>query len=193
MSARTNLHAPRRVAIVAMVAFAACQPAPQTGADASNDLNTRPRLPTGAHLDPASSTWPVGSMPLAMTLAPGGGQAVVLLNGWREQGIQVIDRKTGQISQTLLQPAAFLGLAFSPDGRSLYASGGNQDVVYRYDWAAGRATLADSFRLAVKQPNRSGTSYPAGLGVSPDGSRLYVAENVFVSLSVIDVASKQVV
>jgi YVTN family beta-propeller protein len=132
-------------------------------------------------------------MPLAMALAPGGAQVVVLLNGWREQGIQVVDRITGQILQTQLQPATFLGLSFSPDGKSLYTSGGNQDVVYRYDWAAGRATLADSFVLAVKRPNRSGTSYPAGIGVSRDGSHLYVAENLFDSVAVIDVASKRVV
>jgi YVTN family beta-propeller protein len=132
-------------------------------------------------------------MPLAMTLAPGGQQIVVLLNGWREQGVQILDRRTGQVVQTLLQPAAFLGLAFSPDGRSLYTSGGNQDVVYRYDWSGGRATLADSFALAVKQPNRSGRSYPAGIAVSRDGTHLYVAENLYDSLAVVDLSTKQVV
>jgi len=180
-------------ALAAAAVLLACQQAPQTTAAASSELNGQPRLPTGVHLDPAASAWAVGSMPLAMALGPGGGQVVVLLNGWREQGIQVLDRRTGQVTQTLLQPATFLGLVFSPDGRSLYASGGNQDVVYRYDWAAGRATLADSFQLAVKQPNRSGTSYPAGIGVSRDGTHLYVAENLFDSLAVIDVASKRVV
>ena len=128
-----------------------------------------------------------------MTLAPGGREVVVLLNGWREQGIQILDRQTGEIRQTLLQPATFLGIAFGPDGRSLFVSGGNQDVVYRYDWSAGRATLADSIALAVKQPNRSGRSYPAGIGVSRDGSHLYVAENLFDSVAVIDVGSKRVV
>jgi len=132
-------------------------------------------------------------MPLAMVLAPGGGQAVVLMSGWREQGIQVVDRRTGQVTQTVIQPAAFLGIAFSPDGRSLYASGGNQDMVYRYTWSAGRATLADSVALAIKQPNRSGRSYPAGIGISRDGSHLYVAENLFDSLAVVDVASRRVV
>jgi len=180
-------------ALAAAAVLLACQQAPQTTAAASSELNGQPRLPTGVHLDPAASAWAVGSMPLAMALGPGGGQVVVLLNGWREQGIQVLDRRTGQVTQTLLQPATFLGLVFSPDGRSLYTSGGNQDVVYRYDWVAGRATLADSFQLAVKQPNRSGTSYPAGIGVSRDGTHLYVAENLFDSLAVIDVASKRVV
>ena len=76
----------------------ACQQAPpQTNTSATNELNGEPRLPTGAHLDPVGASWPVGSMPLAMVLAPGGRQVVVLLNGWREQGIQVLDRQTGQL------------------------------------------------------------------------------------------------
>ena len=193
MNARTILAAARPFRFVAIAALSACQQPANTAADATNELATRPRLPTGAYLDPVVAASPLGSMPLAMTLAPGGGQLVVLLNGWREQGVQIVDRRTGQVSQTLLQPAAFLGLVFSPDGRTLYASGGNQDVVYKYDWAAGRATLADSIALAVKQPNRSGTSYPAGIGVSRDGTRLYVAENLFDSLAVIDIASKRVI
>jgi len=44
-----------------------------------------------------------------------------------------------------------------------------------------------------RMPNRSGTSYPAGIGVSRDGTHLYVAENLFDSLAVIDVATKRVV
>ena len=192
MNTRLILSAARPL-VAFVFAATACQQSANTRADATNELATRPRLPTGAFLDPVAPASPVGSMPLAMVLAPGGGQLVVLLNGWREQGVQVVDRLTGQVTQTLLQPAAFLGIAFSPDGRALYTSGGNQDVVYRYDWAAGRATLADSIALAVKRPNRSGRSYPAGIALSRDGSRLYVAENLFDSLAVVDVASRRVV
>jgi len=187
-------HNHRRLGTAGLLfALVACQPSARTAADGRNELAGRPRLPTGAYLDPVASASPVGSMPLAMVLAPGGQQVVMLLNGWREQGIQVVNRQTGRVEQTVLQPAAFLGLAFAPDGRTLYASGGNQDVIYRYDWASGRATLADSIALAVKQPNRSGRSYPAGIAVSRDGARLYVAENLYDSLAVVDIAAKRVV
>jgi DNA-binding beta-propeller fold protein YncE len=131
-------------------------------------------------------------MPLAMTLSPDGRKALVLLNGYREQGVQVVDRQTGRIDQTLVQPAAFLGIAFSPDGRTLYASGGNQDVVYRYAWRDDRGTLTDSLILAVKR-GPSGTRYPGGVAPSPDGRLLYVAENLADSLAVVDLASMRVV
>jgi YVTN family beta-propeller protein len=119
-------------------------------------------------------------------------RVVLLLSGWREQGVQVVSRSSGRVLQTVPQAAAFLGLAFSPDGRTLYASGGNQDVVYRYAWRRGRATLADSLVLAAKAPDRPGTRYPAGLALSADGRTLYVAENLADSLAVVDLASGRV-
>jgi YVTN family beta-propeller protein len=160
---------------------------------APRDTDDARRLPTGARLDPAGRSVDVGSMPLAMTLSPDGRYIVLLLNGWGEQGIQVLDRVTGVIVQTVPQAAAFIGLAFSPSANVLFVSGGNQDVAYWYDWSDGRATLRDSVILALKpDPRRSGTRYPAGLAVSPDGSRLYVAENLADSLAVIDLGSGHV-
>ena len=144
-------------------------------------------------LDPAGASYDLGSMPLAMAVSPEKDRAVVLLNGWREQGIQVVDLSSGRVLQTIPLPAVFLGIAFSPDGKSLFVSGGNQDVVYRFDWRAGAATLADSIVLAVKQKGKSGTRYPAGIALSPDGRMLYAAENFGDSLAVIDIATRRVV
>src|SRR5215471_14171092 len=79
-------------------------------------------LPTGVRLDPAGDVVELGSMPLNLVAAPGGEKAVVVLSGWREQGIQVVDLKTRRVTQTLLQDGAFYGAAFSPDGNTLYVS-----------------------------------------------------------------------
>jgi YVTN family beta-propeller protein len=151
------------------------------------------RLPTGARLDPAGVSYDLGSMPLAMVLSPGKDRVIVLLNGWRQQGIQVIERNSGRVLQTVPLPAVFLGLAFSPNGRSLYVSGGDQDVIYRFDWSDGAATLADSIVLAVKAKGKDGTRYPAGIALSPDGRTLYAAENLGDSLAVVDLKSRRVV
>ena len=160
---------------------------------AAEDPSGPRRLPTGVVLDPAGASYDLGSMPLAMAVSPERDRIVVLLNGWREQGIQIVDRSSGRISQTILLPAVFLGVAFSPDGKALFVSGGNQDVVYRFDWHGGVATLADSIALAPEPRGKSGTRYPAGLAVSPDGRTLYVAENLADSLAVVDLATGRVV
>ena len=173
---------------VLLSALAACHPAPSSRTGSGTDVR---RLPTGQTLDPAGVVRDVGPMPLAMVSAPGGRRLVLLLNGYREQGIQVVDR-AGLVKQTLPQRAAFIGFAFSPDGATLYASGGNRDLVYAYRWAADSAVLADSLVLRATSPDSNGTRYPAGFALSADGRTMFVAENLADSLAVVDVASGRV-
>src|SRR6266852_318638 len=100
---------------------------------ASADTFTTP-LATGVRLDPAGASIDLGSLPIGMALAPGGGKLAVVLSGWREQGLQIVDLKTRQVTQTLTQEAAFYGVAFSADGARLYVSGGNDDSIFCYTW-----------------------------------------------------------
>jgi YVTN family beta-propeller protein len=150
-------------------------------------------LPTGVQLDPAGEVVELGSMPMNLLVAPGGDRVVVVLSGWREQGLQVVDLKTRQVTQTITQDAAFYGAAFSPDGKRLYVSGGNEDMVYVYGWADGAATLAAKFILGKKKEDGTGSRYPAGLAVSPQGDFLYVAEHLSNTVAVVDTKSGDVV
>jgi hypothetical protein len=99
-------------------ALPACRPAGVAPPSPQPSSALRPRLPTGASLDPAGPSTDVGSMPLAMVLSPDGRQAVVLLNGWREQGFDVVDRLTGRVTQRMEQPAAFSASPFRLTGVS---------------------------------------------------------------------------
>ena len=172
----------------------ACRPQAPGSAGAGDELTgAAHRLPTGARLDPAGRVIDVGQFPLAMLPTPEGNRVVLLLNGYREQGIQIVEPGSGRLTQTLSQPAAFIGAGFDHAGRMLYTSGGNEDLVYRYAWSEGRATLSDSLILAPKAPRQDGTRYPAGLALSPDDRLLYVAENLADSLAVIELASGRVV
>jgi len=155
------------------------------------------QLPTGATLDPVAPSHGVGNFPTAAVLSPEGDRVVLLLCGWRQpgEGIQVVDRKTGAVEQTLPLNAAFLGLAFAPDGKTLYASGGNDDVVHVFAWSDRRATHEGTIALTPPKhdPKQPGRAYPAGLALSPDGKRLYAAENLGDAIDVIDTATRHVV
>ncbi len=194
------------VAALASLALASCTRAPSSNTPASSEkasLSADSRLPTGVRLDPAGRSTPLGNMPLAAILAPDNRNIVVSLSGWREQGIEIVDRGTGAIVQKLPQSGAFAGLTFSADGSTLYASGGVTDRVYIYSYHAGAkapATLLDSIALAppaAPVPSDSapppGSRYTAGLALSHDGRRLYAAENLADSLAVIDVVSRRIV
>ena len=135
-------------------------------------------------------------MPIAALASPDGKHLVLSLAGWREQGIEVLDRASNAVVQQLPQPGAFLGLAWSADGRTLYASGGVTDLVYVYGWNAASerpATLVDSIALGHADGKTLGSRYPAGIAVSANGRELYVAENLSDSIAVVDLASKRVV
>ena len=150
-------------------------------------------LPTGVRLDPAGEGVNLGGLPINLVLAPEADRAVVVLSGWREQGVQVVDLKTRKVTQTLLQDGAFYGAAFSPDGHRLCVSGGNTDMVFVYAWKDGVATLENKFELAkTKTEDGTGTSYPAGLAVAPNGKFVYVAEDVGDRLVVVSIATGEI-
>ena len=150
-------------------------------------------LPTGVRLDPAGEGVELGSLPINLVLTPEKDRAVVVLSGWREQGVQVVDLKTRKVTQTLLQDGAFYGAAFSPDGHRLCVSGGNTDMLFVYAWKDGAATLENKFELAkAKTGDGTGTSYPAGLAFSPNGKFVYVAEDVGDRLAVVNAATGEI-
>jgi YVTN family beta-propeller protein len=95
------------------------------------------------------------------------------------------------LTQVIQQTNAHVGLVFSPDGNTLYATGGRDDAVYVYtrngaSWALTRTLplghLGKGVGISVS-PNAS------GLGVSADGRTLVVANNYNDSVSVIDTAT----
>ena len=96
--------------------------------------------------------------------------------------------------QVIPQTNAHVGLVFSPDGKTLYAAGGKDDVVYAYTVASGTWSLAATIALGHAgvgvgigvQPNTS------GMGISADGKTLVVANNYNDSISVIDTATRTV-
>src|SRR6266545_6082927 len=55
-------------------------------------------LPTGLRLDPVGDAVELGSSPINLVVAPGD-KVVVVLSGWREQGIQVVDLKTARVDR----------------------------------------------------------------------------------------------
>jgi len=98
------------------------------------------------------------------------------------------------LSQVIQQVNAYVGMVFSPDGKTLYAAGGADDVVYAYTVTGGTWSPAGTIPLGHKnagvgfgvQPNAG------GLGISADGKTLVAVNNYNDSISVIDTATKAV-
>jgi hypothetical protein len=98
------------------------------------------------------------------------------------------------LTQVIQQVNAHVGLVFSPDGNTLYAAGGADDVVYVYGRTAGVWATAAQIPLghANKGVGLSVRPNASGLGISADGKTLVVANNYNDSISVIDTATRRV-
>lgn len=99
------------------------------------------------------------------------------------------------IKRQVLQPAnSFEGLAWSPGGDRFFVSGGTDDAVLEY--VAGKEGFASAriFKLGHKAGvDLSAKPHVAGVAVSPDGRRLLVANYQNDSVSLIDLASGNVI
>ena len=107
-------------------------------------------------------------------------------------------RGSPKLIQVIKQANAHVGLVWSPDGATLYATGGNDDAVYAYTKSGG--TWSQSAKIALGHSSTHGNAgvglsvepNASGLGISADGKTLVVANNYNDSISVIDTATKTV-
>ncbi|MFL5254522.1 MAG: WD40 repeat domain-containing protein, partial [Rhodopila sp.] len=139
---------------------------------------------------------------IASTLSPDGKTLAVMTSGYN-----TLDDKQGNLlgngaefvilydvssprapakKQTLRPPNTFVGLAFSPDGKTLYVSGGNDDQVLIYTQSGGQFAQSGTIPLGHNKIGVSVAQYPqaGGIAVSPDGSLLAVANTLNNSVSV---------
>ena len=104
------------------------------------------------------------------------------------------NEKNPVLIQVIQQTNAYVGLVWAPNGKTLYAAGGNDDAVYAYTLSVGAWTQSAKIALGHNgkgvglgvQPNAG------GLAISADGKTLVVANNYNDSISVIDTATNSV-
>jgi hypothetical protein len=102
------------------------------------------------------------------------------------------NRHAPKLSQVIQQTNAYVGLVFAPDGRTLYATGGRDDVVYAYAMADNHQwSLSATIPLGHNDVGVGVRVKPnaGGLGISADGRTLVAVNNYNDSISVIDTAS----
>ncbi len=164
-------------------------------------------LPNGWSLTPEGRQIPVSDLPLNMVLSSDGRYLLATTNGAGDQTINVIDLATNQSAQTVSVKKSWLGLAFAPDGKRFFVSGGDDNEVMIFDFAGGKATLAgkiflgsadyhkldDRARAEARRKGLGEFAFPAGIAITPDGKRLYVAENLTHKVAVVDLATQQVI
>ena len=126
------------------------------------------QLPNQWALKPAGRQVPVGDLPVNIQVHPTGQFAAVLHCGYKQHEVAILDLnpKQTKVVSRLTIPQGFYGLAFSPDGKQLYASGGEFDHLHVWDFDKG--LLHNARTLDVSAGRRT---VPAGLAFH--GSELF--------------------
>ena len=146
-------------------------------------------LPNGWHLTPAGKTLRLGDLPLNIAISPSQKLAAITNNGQSTQTLQLIDIKKGITTDTIIIGKSWLGLAFSDDGKQLYASGGNDNIIIHYEIRNKKFSNADTIVIGKPWPEKISI---AGLAVDDKNNRLYTVTKENNSLYVIDTQSKQI-
>jgi len=143
-------------------------------------------LPSGWRIAPAGRHLSVGDLPLAFAWTPDGAALIVTNNGYDKPTLTIVDAHTFSVRATLPVDQAWLGLAWHPDGRRLYTTGGDQVQEFAYE--SGTLKSLRVFPLPA-----SPTALGGAIAVAPDGRHLFVTRaleqkvlEVFVDSGVIE-------
>jgi YVTN family beta-propeller protein len=147
-------------------------------------------LPNGWGITAVGKSLPLGDLPLNLAVSPDKKMIAVSNNGQSTQSIQLIDIAKGTMSDTREVRIAWLGLAWSNDSRTLYASGGNGNYIMRFNVRNGKIARRDSIVVGKPWPEKISI---AGIVLDDEQHLLYAVTKENNSLFVIDVNEKKVV
>jgi YVTN family beta-propeller protein len=138
-------------------------------------------LPNGWRVTPAGRHAVLPDYVLNLAPSPDGTSLIALHCGHSPHGLAVLDPATMEIRQQVPLKSAWLGLAWAPDGRTLYVSGGNAESranptaapIYAFGFAKGRLTEKPAREFAHHLP--ANRLYWSGLAHHPIKPHLFAA------------------
>ena len=140
-------------------------------------LRARPGLRPNANLlfngwgmTPAGEHVPTSDLALKLVVAPDKQNLVGVHGGFNRHGVTLINIATRKETQFLPLETSWNGLAFSPDGKRFFVSGGDSGQVYVFKYSDGRA----AFDRSVKPSSDASGTFLAGIAVHPGTGKLYV-------------------
>ena len=147
-------------------------------------------LPNGWSLTPVGKQLPVGDLPLNAVISKDQKFAVITNNGQSRHSLMIIDLEGEQVTDELEIPKGWLGLALTDDGKTLYASGGNDNMVRTYQIENHKITPLDSIVIGAPWPND--TISVAGMALDESRNLLYTVTKEDSTLYILDTEKKEV-
>jgi DNA-binding beta-propeller fold protein YncE len=147
------------------------------------------RLPNGWSLRPIGKQVVLGDFPVNLALHPSGRWLAVLHAGYGTHEVIVVALEKGREHVTCRVPLrqTWYGLCFSPDGKALYASGAEFEVVHAFAFAEGLLGRRREVRVAGLKEK----FIPGGLAVDAAGKTLFAAGTWGDAVAVVPLAEPE--
>lgn len=158
------------------------------GQKAYLQTNQTTMLPNGWSLSPAGKQLPLGDLPLNIVVSEDQSMIAVTNNGQSVQSIQLFDTKTDTQLAIENVGKSWYGLTFYKN-KFLYASGGNDNIILKYDVSNKKLKLVDSIILGKAWPKKIS---PAGLCLDEEKNLMYVVTKENNNLYIIDLITKKI-
>lgn len=152
----------------------------------------RVQLPNQWKLTPAGTSLPLGDLPLNAAVSPSKQYLAVTNNGVDKQFIQVFDVRSSTMRQIaqIDVAKAWYGLTWAGNGRTLYASGGNDNTILVFAFANNQLTAQPPIKLGEPWPKNKIS--PVGIALDEATNRLFTATKEDSALYVCDLQTKAV-
>ncbi len=138
-------------------------------------------LPNGWRITPVGRHVSTSDYILNVTNTPDGRHAIALHSGYNPHGLVVLDPRNVEATQKVGLKSSWFGLAWSPDGKTLYVSGGNAQSrrdptaapIYAFSYENGRVSEKPAREFRHHLPMDQ--IYWSGLAHHPAKPLLYAA------------------
>ena len=147
-------------------------------------------LYNGWGVTPVGKSFHLGDLPLTIATSASKKLMAVTNNGQSDQTVFLIDPVKQVILDTILMGKSYIGITFSDDEKSLYASGGNDNWIVRFDVSKKKLEPKDTIVIGKPWPNRICI---AGMTIDSKRGLLYAVTTEDNSIYVVDVNKKSVV
>lgn len=179
-----------RTAFVLNFLFLLSFPVIQANGQSLKEIESdRVSLTNGWKLTPVGQLLPLGDLPLNIAVSPSGKMLAITNNGQSDQGIQLIDSEKMQLLDSVVIAKGWLGLTFSKEDKYLYASGGNDNWIMRYQITNKKLVPFDTLVIGKPWPEKISI---AGIAVDDDQQMLYAITKENNSLYTFDLKEKKV-